>query len=929
MTIDLAVTMPASIFQEKDYLNYRYFYKRAYYLACLAAGIEEDKENSFSLSFAYQDENKLQPVIIVNPGQGADDFSRSKCCIQIILAADEDLFSFVKTLPDKNCVRATLKSSSDASLPTPFYNSTLRSECSSLSYLKYLHSSSVQSAAFTDACVLGSVWLRQRGLGTSSSGGGFGPFEWSCTMAVLLQGGGHKGKPILSKGYSSYQLFKAMLQYLSVKDMVSSPTHVHSDAISGSKSDFPVLFDGERGLNILFKMSPWSYTLLRHEATCTINTFRDTLTNQFDACFITKLNEPVQKYDFVVKLPIKQLRSRLYHSADAIDEDFTFCNSVYQALRTGLDDRVVLVSMIAARMSSWTLEKPNDHGRHSRSIEIGLLLNPEHVNRSVDRGPSADDKEGAAQFRSFWGEKAELRRFKDGSIQESLIWSTSDTQNPILSQIISYIVSRHISEEAANAIGFVGGYFDRLLPIHKSNSFDPLTLYQPAMTAFEVLEQEIRNLEGLPLQIRQISAADPQLRYSSIEVPNLNSSHCKMEPANIFIQFEGSARWPDNLTAVQRTKMAFLLKMGELLEESTEGLSARLGLENTGSSILNAAFLDVVVLSGAFFRLRIHHERELNLLQYTLKDHCHTATIREETATALSTYKRSFLQAPVHTQAIRTLGTRFALLSPTVRLMKKWRDSQLLSHHISDELIELLTIHTFLHPHPWSIPGSLMAGFLRTLTFISKWDWHSTPLIVDSSGKMKPADIEAIHTRFEAWRKIDPAMNRVAIFAASNLDPDGITWTENNPSKVMAARFTSLAKVACTMVKERGLDIQPEVLFTHSLADYDFVIHLKEKYASGKDGQEKRALPNFKNLQLQAPEDKGLVGFNPIRMYVEDLRTIYRSNVVRDLFNLVVHIHIMSGEPIQVMLPIADPLVTSCCLLFKASSLKPCPQTIP
>ena len=52
---------------------------------------------------------------------------------------------------------------------------------------------------------------------------------------------------------------------------------------------------------------------------------------------------------------------------------------------------------------------------------IELLLNPLHINRAVDRGPSADEKELAASFREFWGKKAELRRFNDGSIRESLI----------------------------------------------------------------------------------------------------------------------------------------------------------------------------------------------------------------------------------------------------------------------------------------------------------------------------------------------------------------------------------------------------------------------------------------------------------------------------------------------------------------------------
>jgi U3 small nucleolar RNA-associated protein 22 len=70
LIIDMVVTIPASILEEKDYLNYRYFYKRAYYLACIAAGLQNDEEESFDLSMEYLHGNDLQPVLIVKPRKG-------------------------------------------------------------------------------------------------------------------------------------------------------------------------------------------------------------------------------------------------------------------------------------------------------------------------------------------------------------------------------------------------------------------------------------------------------------------------------------------------------------------------------------------------------------------------------------------------------------------------------------------------------------------------------------------------------------------------------------------------------------------------------------------------------------------------------------------------------------------------------------------
>lgn len=74
LSVDMVVVMPASIFQEKDYLNYRYFYKRAYYLACVAAGLHDSTQKEMSLSFEYLNGNTLQPILVARPISGTLTF---------------------------------------------------------------------------------------------------------------------------------------------------------------------------------------------------------------------------------------------------------------------------------------------------------------------------------------------------------------------------------------------------------------------------------------------------------------------------------------------------------------------------------------------------------------------------------------------------------------------------------------------------------------------------------------------------------------------------------------------------------------------------------------------------------------------------------------------------------------------------------------
>ena len=556
-----------------------------------------------------------------------------------------------------------------------------------------------------------------------------------------------------------------------------------------------------------------------------------------------------------------------------------FCQQLHDALTTGLSDRVNLICLQYQKDITWpiTSSKTFNDKTCSRSVLVGLLLNAERYGRVVDHGPPAEDKNAAAAFRRFWGEKAELRRFKDGSILETLVWSAAGSNRSILDEIVVHVLERQIGKEAALKIEFLGNAFGHLLP--DSTKSNLLAGFQPILNAFETFEKDMRSLEGLPLQIRQVSAASPELRYASLDAPNLGYHTPGAPPADIYVQFEGSARWPDDLAAIQRTKVAFLLKISELLEESTNGLIARLGLENERRKLLNQAFIDIIYPAGASFRLRIHHEQELLILERTLRDKSNNLGRAAEVAFALSTHKRDFIQRSLHTQAIRTLSTRFPLLSPSIRNMKKWRDSHLLSTHISDELIELLTVRTFLQPYPWQSPASVMTGFLRTLTFISKWHWQSEPLIVDFSHEMSARHIDGITVRFEAWRKVDPGMNRIVLFAASNLDSDGISWTEQSPSKVVAARFTSLARAACRLVKEQALHIQPSALFSRSIADYDFIIHINPQFVGGTYGQrQQRSI--FKNLEIQATRNTSLIGFDPVGLYLEEISGLYGNNIL-------------------------------------------------
>ncbi|KAL3446817.1 Nrap protein [Aspergillus insuetus] len=862
--VDMAVTMPNAIFQEKDYTNYRFFHKRAYYVACIAAGIKDEKKATLDVKFDLQDGDDLRPVILIQPtGSSKPENGRAKFLIRIFTAIDDTLFPVSRTLPMRNNIRNGSKSDNDGQECTPVYNSCLRSEATVALYNKLLSSAAQSCESFKDACLLGRIWLRQRGFGSSFHKGGFGGFEWSVLMSLLLEGGGPAGKPILLRSYSSYQMFKATVQFLAAKDLTEPLLLSASDILFPSGA--PVVYDGKRGLNVLYKMSPWSYNFLRREANTTLKMLNESRDDNFERVFIFKIDEPLLRFDRLVTLPMTG-----YSDAHAaIGKQ----NSIYEVLMKALGDRANLIYIFSTPTNPWSLESKSHRKQGTRSLSVGLLLDSENSTRYVDHGPSAEEKEAAAAYRSFWGEKAELRRFKDGSIRESLVWS-EDPSSSIVHQILVHILKRHF-DYSETVIRYIGDEFDAKL---RNNGDGVLSYSSPAfqqtIDGFSSLEKSIQTMEGVPLTVRHLAPASPLLRYTALHVDR--SPGAVPAPADVVLQFESSARWPDDLVAIQMTKVAFLVKIGDALTETGDFSSCLVGLENEQSKILNNAFLDVTHVSGIVYRLRIHHDREQTLLERRLKDQAASPQTKQEVAYALAAYKRQFVQSPRLSQAMRTLCTRFPLLSPTIRLAKYWFSCHLFDAHINEELVELMVVRTFTQPHPWEAPSSVMAGFLRTLHFLSRWDWQQEPMLIDLGGELDQNAMEAIRTRFAAWRSIDPAMNSVSMFVGSDIDPDGVTWTQYEmPAKVVAARICTLAKAVTKLVQEQGPELDVSQLFIPALEPYDFIIHLSPKLQQNRS----TAAAKFKNLKTSndpTRADKDTV----VKAFVRDLQACFSPNII-------------------------------------------------
>ncbi|KAL9622465.1 MAG: hypothetical protein Q9160_003141 [Pyrenula sp. 1 TL-2023] len=887
ITTDLAVQIPEELFQEKDYLNYRCFHKRAYYIACIAAGVQASARGEFRLSYGYESGNLLLPTLLVNPGdKAAHKEDTPQWCIQVVTDLPTDIFPTKRTLPFLNCIRSKVLKGPEAEIdrsPTPFYNGTLRSEATNASYRQLLQSTAAICDSFRDFCVLGQVWLRQRGFARSVQSVGFGGREWALCCALLIEDNG--GARSMFSRYTSYQLFKTMLQFLGTKDL-TTPVLLNGEGIQFPKTNQPVLYDCGRNFNVLYKMQRWSYEHLKIEALFTLRALSDRQRDYFDATFIAKVNEPALRYDHLLGIDISNLRQPSIPQNIFLDK----LNKLYDVLTRGLGDRVKAINLLLSEPQRHLLSEKEKVDLNGSHLTIGVILDPESAERIVDRGPSPEQKIEIAEFRKFWGDKAELRRFKDGTISESLVWK-ADSQELIVSQIIRLLLHRHFQLDAQGVdLGARLAQASTLRDLDMTLGHEP---FRPLDTAFESLNVEINQLDGLPLSIRSIMATDPAMRYNLLRTPS------ETAPSNldVVLQFEGSARWPDNLLAIQRTKVAFLIKLGELLESSMQNTTARVGLESQSAPLQNQAFLDIALHPTAKFRLRIHHDREELLLSRDLKSKDISSLGRESASQALLAYKRTFIHSPLHTQSLRALCTRHPSLPAAIRLLKKWISSHLLTPFLPQPLVELLAVSVYTDPKPWDTPSTPLTAFLRTLNLLSRWRWPSSPLIVDlnpsssssNSSSFTATDLQTIYTNFTAWRKLDPDMNTVSLFLASSIDHSGVVWTQGaHPPKVVAARLSSLANAAVEVVKSGGLELSVGRLFNTPMEDYDFLIHLDERFTrAGIEKRQGKMGQKYKNLQA------GSAAFD-----YKEILELFMADAARVLGGNALLFHGEDGEPV-------------------------------
>ena len=127
--------------------------------------------------------------------------------------------------------------------------------------------------------------------------------------------------------------------------------------------------------------------------------------------------------------------------------------------------------------------------------------------------------------------------------------------------IIKYALDTHLQSEISQHLASLISYFDKklpvpLLPSATNQVITSLSSFTALRNSFENLSKVLTNLE-LPLSVKTVLPASSGLRYTSVLQPVPFAASNPDFWNDCVLQFETSTRWPDELSALEKTKTAF------------------------------------------------------------------------------------------------------------------------------------------------------------------------------------------------------------------------------------------------------------------------------------------------------------------------------------------------------------------------------------
>ncbi|XP_075439397.1 nucleolar protein 6 isoform X2 [Ascaphus truei] len=892
INVDVALTMPQEILQAKDNLNQRYLRKRALYLAHIARHLAGDALFS-SVKFSYMNGNHLKPILLLRP-RGKDE---KLVTVRLYVCPPPGVFKPSRLYPNKNNVRTAWYlqqqpgQEGPSEPPTPHYNNSVLCDLALEHHLHHLSSAAADFPGMKDGISILKVWLHQRQLDKGS--GCFNGFVASMLVAYLLS------KNKINKMMSGYQVLRNALQFLATTDLAVNGITLSKMSVASLPSledfhqAFEVVFVGPLGLvNLCADMTASTYRQVQFEATESMKVLDDTTTDGFH--LLLMVPKPfVRTFDHVFHLTpvtklqgackkMKLLNELMDRGGDYVATALPFILSL---LARGLAQRATLLSHALSQVPEWSVDEDPAKHKDVGCLSVGLLLSQEFYSNVLEKGPAADNPE-AVEFQKFWGSKSELRRFQDGSICEAVVWpgGTVHEKRMVPALIVKHLLQLH-ADIPESCVSYTGSLLDTVITRgRETGTGEEQTV--SIVKSYDDLSRKIWNLEDLPLTVTSVQGTHPSLRYTDVFPPapvkpdwsyfvvvrdkrSLAPSIEKpcpayVAPMKVICHMEGSGKWPQDKDAITRVKAAFQIRLAELLRSQHQLLCKA-----------SAAHTDVFK-DGFVFRVQVAYHREP---QYMKEFVTPEGMLKSHDTEESRQLELETLHLPHLTSTLHGLQQQHPAFGCTSRLAKRWINAQLLGNGFSEECVDLLVAHLFLHPAPFTPPSSPQVGFLRFLHLLATFDWKNSPLIVNLNGGLKDVEYTEIRNDFVSTRAQLPVM-----FIATSKDKKDSVWTKKRPSAQILQRLIVLSLESLHVLEKQLMDPSGKhdikMVFRPPLDLYDVLIHLNPKqiprHRESVDQPAKSFLRGL--LKKDAPVKALLfpvVDYDPVQLYLKELREAF------------------------------------------------------
>ncbi|KAL6436886.1 hypothetical protein ACFW04_004922 [Cataglyphis niger] len=891
ITVDIMVEMPAGLFRKQDYQNYIYFRKRATYLAFVTSVIGSDLAES--KKFVGDD---LRPSLKLRPSGKLN----KKIDVVIHISMQEISFKLDRFLPEKNSVRPawyfdkkSLENATASLPPTPHYNILILRDLVMASINSEVAQAIKEYPNLRDGIILLKIWLHQREL--SKGYDGFTGHIVTMFVIYLLQ------MRKLNTFMSSYQVVRnvwiCLVQGNWCKDGITMcEDKDNQKQVSHYHNYYDCVFLDSSGYhNFAANLSKDTFAWVQREAELCLNHLDSIHMDNFQVLFMRSV--PFHRaFDQILCFQYRTVLEKILEKS-SMDDEVNYgpdkrsqvIKLLVEVLKKGLGRRINRLCILPNILKEWecTQDIPDDTGK----FIIGLELNPEICFGIIDKGPEANLPE-AVDFRNFWGVKSELRRFKDGSIREAVVWSKGKSfaqKRIICKKIIAFLLKTKFNIFKDEYL-HVADQIEDLLKLHKYKithfvygTGEEATL--KALQAFNVLEKNLMSLSDMPLTINGVQGSSSVFRYTEV-FPPLATVHQSINditkedknclilskkitkcPAYVHaldatLQLSISGKWPEELEAMRKTKAAFHIQIAECLRKQYQLKSQA-----------NPSYVDVYQ-DGFVFRLRVAHQKEIALMKQVKEDGVIKYKDNEESIEL----ENKLFHLPKLSSALHGLHSQQPSFGPACCLAKRWLSAQLLDDiHIPDVVVELLMASIYLTPEPYKPAQTPQVAFLRFLEVVARSHWNTDPVIVNFNGEMTKEEISAIEALFNTTRASLPPL-----FISTPYDQQKSLWTRKAPSQLILNRMSVLAKESLKLFDDLlfnniVLDVKP--IFRPSLKEYDCLLYLKTnmnpRRLQAVDVSNNVEIIDLHPYKLHSRQKIPVTDFDPVQCFLKDLRDGY------------------------------------------------------